>query len=50
MYVLEVVSTRAIPAFEHLFMATVQEISVRHQTLSYQIFENVRRILQYVQT
>ena len=44
--VLEIVSTRAAPAFEHLFMGTVLKISVGHRTLSYQIFENVRRILQ----
>ena len=32
---LEIVSTRAAPAFDYLFMATVLEISVGHWTLSY---------------
>ena len=47
---LEIVSTRAAPAFKHLFMAAVLEITVGHWTLSDQIFENIRRILQYVWT
>lgn len=43
---LELLFTTAAPAFVHPFMVRLLEITVGHRTLSDQIFENVRRIVQ----